>query len=301
MTGQAPETMRVRDWVSDAAQAMDQAGLYFGHGTDNAWDEACWMVAWGLDVAPDFGDEVADRGLNGEAIEKLNAILAERISTRQPLAHLIGEAWLGGWQFKVNADVLVPRSPIAELIGQGFAPWVAIDTIERVLDVGTGCGCLACLTAKTWPHLRVEAVDISPAAVRLAEDNIHRLGLRGQVGVHTSDLFSALPGERFDVILANPPYVPERSMATLPCEYRHEPRLGLVAGEQGLDVVIPLVEQARSHLTERGVLIGEVGEAQDAFDAWAQRHRLAVTWLEFDHGGEGVFLVEAPALEVLAP
>lgn len=301
MTGQAPQTMRVRDWVSDAAQAMDQAGLYFGHGTDNAWDEACWMVAWGLDVAPDFGDEVADRALNGEAIEKLNAVLAERISTRQPLAHLIGEAWLGGWQFKVTADVLVPRSPIAELIGQGFAPWVAIDAIERVLDVGTGCGCLACLTAKTWPHLRVEAVDISPAAVRLAEDNIQRLGLSGQVKVHTSDLFSALPGERFDVILANPPYVPERSMATLPREYGHEPTLGLVAGEQGLDVVIPLVQQARSHLTEHGVLICEVGEAQDAFDAWAQRHRLAVTWLEFDNGGEGVFLVEAPALEVLAP
>ena len=301
MTGQSLGKIRLHDWVCEAARAMDQAELFFGHGTDNAWDEACWMAAWGAGLPLDFGDEVGQAWLADDVLEKLNVVLAERLASRRPLGHILGEAWLGGLKFKVNDQVLVPRSPIAELIMHGFAPWVGVDAIERVLDVGTGCGCLACLTAHTWPHLQVDAVDISPPAVALAQQNIADLGLDGRVQARESDLFSSLKGERFDVILANPPYVPESSMANLPAEHRHEPRLGLVAGEDGLDVVIPLVREARQHLQPGGALICEVGEAEVAFDAWARRQRLNITWLEFENGGEGVFLAEAAALEALVP
>ncbi len=291
----------VRDWVRDAAQAMDQAGLFFGHGTASAWDEACWVVAWGLDMAPNFSKAVGDRRISVDLVGRLDDVVERRIRTRQPMAYLLGEAWLGPLKFKVNSHALVPRSPLAELIGEGFAPWVEIEAIRRVLDVGTGCGCLACLAAQTWPHLSVEAVDVSPEAVALAQENVTRLRLDEQVKIHLSDLFSALDNQRFDVIMANPPYVPERTMETLPEEYGHEPKLGLAAGEDGLDVVIPLVQQAKSHLTPSGVLICEVGEAQPAFDAWAQDHRLEITWLEFEHGGEGVFLAEASALAAVSP
>lgn len=289
----------VKTWIARAADAMEEAGLYFGHGTDNPWDEACWMVSHVLNLVPDFGEDVFSQAIEESSLSALERLLAERIQTKKPLAYLIGEAWFAGLSFKVTGDVLVPRSPLAELILNNLTPWADFDHAQRALDVGTGSGCIACAMAHHWPHLQVDAVDLSAAALKIAEHNVHALGLSDQVHLYQSDLFSSLPDHRYDVILANPPYVPESSMGRLPDEYHHEPTVGLVAGEEGLDVVLRLVTTAAHYLTPQGVLVVEVGEAWPFFDRWAQSHRLNVTWLEFEHGGEGVFLTTQSDLRVL--
>lgn len=293
---QTPSGPTLEAWISQSAERMAQAGLFFGHGTDNPTDEAFWMAIHSLGLNPGVDDAVLSQVLTESDVYRLNTLVEQRIETKKPLAYLLGEAWLGGLKFTVNEHVLVPRSPLAEVIEQGFEPWVCIDTIERVLDVGTGCGCLACLSAYLWPHLKVDAIDVDPEALTLAQLNAQALGLSERVSVVESNLFANLEGRRWDVILANPPYVPEASMRDLPAEYGHEPSLGLVAGPEGLDVVVPLVCEAADHLTDQGVLICEVGEADEAFDQWALAHGLEIVWLEFEHGGEGVFVATQQAL-----
>lgn len=289
----------VENWVARAADAMDAAGLYFGHGTDNAWDEACWMVSHTLNLAPDFDEAIFSQAIEEQNLTDLERLLAERIQTKKPLAYLIGKAWFAGLSFKVSEDVLVPRSPMAELILNNLTPWFDLGYAQRALDVGTGSACIACALAHYWPQLKVDAVDVSAEALTVAEHNVHALGLKDQVHLYRSDLFASLPDQRYDVILANPPYVPESSMASLPDEYHHEPAVGLVAGEEGLDVVVRLVMTAAHYLTPQGVLVVEVGEAWPFFDRWAQSKRLEVTWLAFEHGGEGVFLTTRSDLAVL--
>ncbi len=286
--------MTLEQFVRAAAERMTAADLYFGHGTDNAIDEACWLASAALGLDPAFEAEAFARILDADEQARLGALLGARIETRKPLAYLIGEAWLAGLRFEVNEQVLVPRSPLAELIIDGFEPWLTPAQLERAVDVGTGSGCLAIALARYWPQLTVDAVDISPAALALAQRNAERLGVSDRVQVIQSDLLAAVSGRRYDLILANPPYVPEASMADLPAEFLHEPRLGLAAGADGLDLVRRLLIQAPEHMTTHGILICEVGEAADAFDRLAAGV-VEPVWLEFAHGGDGVFLLDQPA------
>jgi ribosomal protein L3 glutamine methyltransferase len=269
---------------------MDAAGLHFGHGTDNALDEACWMAAHVLGLAPDFPPKAFEQPVVRDDRLRFEQLLEMRIATRKPLAYLIGEAWFAGLKFRVDQSVLVPRSPLAELIVDGFEPWLAEAKLKRAVDVGTGSGCIAVALAHYHSQLMVDAVDVSPAALAVAEVNVREHGLSERVHLHQSDLLSGLTGQRYDLILANPPYVPEGSMAGLPAEYGWEPSLGLVAGADGLDLVRRLIVQASDLLAPHGMLICEVGEAATALDEWLQG--VPLTWLAFQHGGDGVFLLD---------
>lgn len=283
----------VRQAIEHCQQAMTAADLHFGHGTDNARDEACWLVAYALGLPLDFGTDVLDRPVNPEQRGRVRELLERRVRSRMPMAYLTGEAWFAGLPFKVTPDVLIPRSPLAEFIEQGFAPWVDVEKCRAVADVGTGSGGLAVACAWHYPHLEVDALDISPAALKIARENVGRHGLEARVRVLESDLLGAVSGKRYDVILSNPPYVPRRSMETLPAEHRHEPVAALEAADDGLEPVLRLLRQAPAHLNPGGILVVEVGEARTALEA-----RLPSTpfvWLEFAHGEDGVFVLDAAA------
>jgi len=282
--------------IHQAAARMDAAGVFFGHGTDNALDEACWMASSVFGLPPDFDESALSKVVTEEERQRFETLLADRIHTRRPLAYLLGQAWFAGLAFTVNETVLVPRSPLAELIVEGFAPWVEPGRLRRVLDVGTGSGCLAIATAVYWPEVKVDAVDISPDALALAQRNAEYHGVADRVEVIQSDLLDALEGRRYDVILANPPYVPTASMAELPEEYRWEPALGLEAGKDGLDLVRRLIDTAAEHLEHDGVMIVEVGEAAEALEELLLEREIEFTWLEFEHGGDGVALIDRRAL-----
>jgi len=289
----------LEDWVRSAAAAMEQAGLWFGHGTDNAVDEACWLASSVLGWPPDFDAGRFTHELDPLQRTALDRVLEERLRTRRPLAYLLGEAWLAGLSFEVNDQVLVPRSPLAELIVDGFEPWLARGQLRRAVDVGTGSGCLAIALAHHHPDTEVDALDISPPALALARRNVARHRLTDRVSVLESDLLSAVPDRRYDLILSNPPYVPSASMVELPAEFAHEPRLGLEAGADGLDLVRRLLVQAPEHLTEHGILICEVGEAAEALQALLAP-QVELIWLEFAHGGDGVFLLDSRACQAAA-
>jgi ribosomal protein L3 glutamine methyltransferase len=273
---------------------MEEAGVSFGHGTDNAVDEACWLASAVLAWPPDFDAGLFSYLLDADELDRLDRLLAQRIETRQPLAYLIGEAWLAGLSFEVNDQVLVPRSPLAELIVDGFEPWLSEHRLQRAVDVGTGSGCLAIALAHHHPGVRVDALDVSSAALALARRNVARHDLGDRVEVIESDLLAAVQGRRYDLILSNPPYVPSASMTGLPREFDHEPRLGLEAGVDGLDCVRHLLKQAPAHLHEHGILVCEVGEAAQALEDLLAPE-VEPIWLEFAHGGDGVFLLDHAA------
>ncbi len=291
--------MTLEEQIRLAARRMDAAGVYFGHGTDNAIDEACWLASAALGLPPDFDSEAFARILTTEEQARIESLLTQRIETRQPLAYLLGRGWLAGLEFEVSPDVLVPRSPIAELILDGFEPWLAANDLKRAVDVGTGSGCLAIALASHWPGVEVDALDISDAALELARRNVARHGLESRVRCRHSDLLADAGDAVYDLILANPPYVPTASMAGLPTEFLHEPSLGLEAGADGLDLVRRLLVQAPRHLSGHGILVCEVGEAAEALDALLADH-VDLVWLEFAHGGDGVFLLDRQAVEVAA-
>ena len=298
---QKAETTRpgtLLDWAEQATGRMERAGLFFGHGTATAFDEACWMISHVLDLSPDFGDDMLTVNLNADEIHALEHLLQQRIETRKPLAYLIGEAWFAGLRFRVDENTLVPRSPLAELIVQGLSPWLELGRPLRVLDVGTGSGCIAAALAWYWPSIEVEAADISAAALARAADNIRRLGLAERVRLIESDVYAALEDapdqpRRYDLVVSNPPYVPNASMDELPAEYLHEPEMALRAGDDGLDIVRKLLSGAPEHLTPGGFLLLEVGEA--APQTQALLGDVASIWLEFEHGGEGVVLLDRAA------
>ena len=272
---------------------MLEAGLHFGHGTATARDEACWMASHVLEMPPDFEAAAFDRRVGDESRSALDALLERRIRSRRPLAYLIGEAWFAGLAFEVDEHTLIPRSPLAELVIDGLTPWQDFRQPLRVLDVGTGCGCIAVALASYWPALRVDAVDISEPALIRARANADRHAVARRVNFKRSDVFSALDGRRYDLIISNPPYVPNDSMTELPEEYLHEPDAALRAGDDGLDIVRRLLAGAFDHLRPGGQLLIEVGEAQP------QTERLLdgveSLWLEFRHGGEGVVLLDRDA------
>ena len=273
------------DWALEQFEASD---LYYGHGTDNAYDEAVFMVLRSLDIPFDVADNLLNHPLDASAIDKVVSLINERISTRKPAAYLLNEAWFAGLPFFVNEHVLVPRSPFAELIAEQFSPWCDADNVKSILDIGTGSGCIAIASALAFPDAKVDAVDISADALAVARRNIERHELQQRVTLFQSDLFDEIKDRQYDLIIANPPYVDDEDMAALPAEYQHEPVVGLHAGQDGLDIVKRILESAADHLTERGVIAVEVGNSQHALSE--QYPDVPFLWLEFEHGGEGVFL-----------
>ena len=287
--------MDVAAWTARIAARFREAGIHFGHGTDNADDEAAWLV---LHVTGGLHREMdADgaRKVSKAEAQSISDLAHERIRSRRPLAYLLGTAWFAGLEFEVSDEVLVPRSPFAELIADGFQPWLGQRESHRILDMCTGSGCIAVATALRFPQASIDAADLSAAALAVASRNTDRHDVADRVRLIESNLFQSLPGQRYDLILANPPYVPEAELAALPAEYRREPGLGLVSGHDGLDLPLRLLAAASDHLTEQGLLFCEVGESaarlQEALP------RLPFLWLEFAAGGEGVFALERDQLE----
>ena len=285
------DVQSLREMIYYGASAFDAASLYYGHGTDNALDEAANLAFFALKETPDYSDERLDLSLSKDDIASVNELFQKRIETRQPAAYLTHEAWFAGLPFYVNENVLVPRSPFAELIEEQFQPWVTPENVHNILDLCTGSGCIAIACALAFPDAEVDAADISKEALEVAEKNKMNYQLENRLNIIESDLFSNLQNRRYALIVSNPPYVDAEDMANLPDEYRHEPVLGLSAGETGLDLVIPMLRDAKHHLNSDGVLIVEVGNSEQAL---AERFPdVPFMWLSFEYGGEGVFMLDA--------
>jgi ribosomal protein L3 glutamine methyltransferase len=281
--------------IARAAARLRRAHLSFGHGTDNALDEAAMLVLHALKLAHAGPAALYRRRVSRAAEQRARQLITRRIRERVPAAYLTGVTWFAGVPIRVDARVLIPRSPIAELIERRFVPWIEPRRVRRVLDVGTGSGCIAIACARALPRARVDAVDISAAALEVARANVRRQRLTRRVRLLESDHFSALAGASYDIIVANPPYVGARELASLPAEYRHEPRVALAAGRSGLDSVRIILAQAARHLRPGGLLIVEVGNTEHAVRRrW---RRLPFVWLEFERGGGGVFLLTREQLQ----
>ena len=289
------------DYLHRASARLDEAGVSFGHGTTNAFDEAAWLVLWKLGLPLDELDGVADRPLTDAELATLDAFVGERIASRKPAAYLTGEAWLQGVPFTVDERAIVPRSLIAEVLAEGLVdPWLPEDT-GRVLDLCTGNGSLAVLAAMAWPEVAVDAADLSADALAVAALNVTRHGLGGRIALHLGDGLSALPaGRRYDLVLCNPPYVNAQSMRELPAEYRAEPGLALHGGEDGMDFIRGLLAAAPGRMTDEAVLVLEIGNERAFFEAAFPA--LEVVWLPTQLHDYAVLLVtRRMLLDGLAP
>lgn len=289
----------IAETIERVARKFEAAGLHYGHGTATARDEAAWLVLHVLRAPLDGGFDDWDRRPSHEERAEVERLATLRCESHQPLAYLLGEAWFAGLPFEVSPDVLVPRSPIAELVLEGFRPWALPHEGGRVLDLCTGSGCIGIATALCRPDCRVDLADISPAALEVARRNIERHGLRDRVRCYESDLFASLPAVGYDLIVSNPPYVPAGEVNRLPDEYRAEPRLGLESGGDGLDAPLAILLDAPRFLCEDGVLICEVGESEERLASLLPG--LPFLWLEFRHGGSGVFVLTRDELNEAAP
>ncbi|WP_269901814.1 50S ribosomal protein L3 N(5)-glutamine methyltransferase [Paenalcaligenes faecalis] len=265
-TEAAQELRTLRDLLRWAISQFERHQLQFGHGSDNAWDEAIYLLLHSLNLPLDRLEPFLDAGTTQSERLHFVQLIQRRCEERLPAAYLTGEAWLQGLRFKVSPDCIVPRSPISELLSTQLAPWIEDPSrIESVLDVCTGSGCLAILAALTFPNATVDGVDISAAALAIAKQNIEDYGLEDRVCALNSDLYSAVSDKKYDIIISNPPYVNEDSMQALPAEYKHEPRLALAGGEDGMDLVRTILAQAADHLNDNGILILEIGNEYDHF------------------------------------
>ena len=282
--------------VEEVETALVGADLAFGHGTDNARDEAAWLVLEALGRSP--VEPVADvhREVAPAEVAAVRALLAERMTTRRPLAYITGRAWFAGLELRVDERSLVPRSPMAEMILGRFAPWLRAPQVRYILDIGTGGGCIAVACACAFPEAEVDAADVDPAALELARENIARHGLSQRVHLRRADVFTGLPPRRYDLIVANPPYVDGERMAQLPAEYRHEPAAALAGGSDGRAIIDRILAEAGSHLSAAGLLVVETGGAGAAVEAgWPH---LPFVWPELDSGDAGIFVLDAAALGV---
>lgn len=298
MPEETDSLLTARDLVRWGASRFGEAGLHFGHGTDNALDEALQLVLHGLHLDYDLPGDFLDARVTCSERETVLCLLGRRIRERVPAPYLTGWArFAEGW-YRVTPEVLVPRSPIAELIARRFAPWVQPDGVRSILDLCTGSGCIAISCAHAFPGARVDAVELSPTAAELARSNVVDHDVGDRVRVVLGDLFAPLDnGDAYDLIVSNPPYVSDAEMQELPPEFRHEPKLGLVAGSDGLDVVRRILAGARRRLRAGGILVCEVGgSAARLVEAYPE---IPFTWLDFEHGGDGVFLLSTEQLDAL--
>ena len=283
------ELSTIIDFIRYGASRFNAAGLSFGHSMDNALDEATQLVLHALHLPHDLGPAYGQAKLLADEKVQVLALFERRIDERIPACYLTGEAWFAGLSFKSDPRALVPRSPIAELIENGFEPWLGGREVERALDLCTGSGCIAIATAHYQPNWQVDGIDISDEALSLAQENKQRLHA-GNVRLLQSNLFESLAGEVYDLIVTNPPYVTHAETDALPKEYAHEPELGLRAGDDGLDLALKILRDAPAHLSENGLLICEVGEAEHALARLLPE--VPFSWVEFKVGQMGIFVLE---------
>ncbi len=281
----------LRDYIRWAASRFTEAQLSFGHGTITALDEAAALVLHTVYQPYDLSEAYLDTVLTLDERQHVIEITDKRIKTRVPAAYLTHEAIFAGLSFYVDERVLVPRSPIAELIEQRFLPWVDEDQVQGILDLGTGSGCIAIACAYAFPDAFVDAVDLSEDALAVAEKNIKKHQLEDSVTLYLSDVFEDLPETHYDIIVSNPPYVCREEWEQLPIEYRAEPDIGFKGGESGLDIVIRILADADNYLTEKGILIVEVGNSAETLQSTFPE--VPFYWLDFERGGYGVFLLTA--------
>jgi ribosomal protein L3 glutamine methyltransferase len=279
--------------LEQAADNFAAAELYFGHGTDNPWDEAVALALHGLGLSWNADAGILEWKLSGEEVRRIVSLCERRIYERIPAAYITGKAFFAGLEFRVTPDVLIPRSPIAELIENGFAPWLPREP-ARVLDLCAGSGCIGIASATALPDAVVDLSDISPQAVEVAEQNILMHGLQDRVRAYTGDMFAAVAGRRYDLIVCNPPYVDAEDLAGMPPEYHAEPAIALDSGADGLDFCRRLLREAGDHLTEEGCLIVELGNSWETLEH--AYPRVPFMWLEFERGGHGVFVMTAEEL-----
>lgn len=284
-------TLSLENAIKNTEQALIDGQVFFGHGTDNAWDEAVFLTLGACDLPLDSGSDVLQTELNQDQQDKLADWLRQRIEERKPLAYLLGYTWFAGVQFAVSDEVIIPRSPMAELIVTDFAPFLEVQP-QKALDLCCGSGCIGIAVALQMQVPHVDMVDISPAAISLAQENIAAYDLHDQVRVYDSNLFSGLPqGTRYDLIVSNPPYVDASDFASMPEEFAHEPELALVSGADGLDITASLLAQAADWLSEDGLLVIEVGNSEVHLQQ--QLPEVPFIWLELANGGNGIFCLTA--------
>ncbi len=288
----------LRDYLRWVSSEFYLAGLHYGHGTDSAWDEAVALCLGALHLPWNIDPSVLEARLLPVERQRIIALARERVTTRRPLPYLLGESFFAGHPFSVDERVLIPRSPIAELIEDGFAAWFPEEPPASMLDLCTGSGCIGIATALYLPTCEVVLADISQDALAVARQNITRHDVGDRVRAVESDVFSGLEGRRFDLIVSNPPYVDARDLATMPAEFRHEPSLALGAGSDGLDIVRRILREAREHLTDEGWLTVEVGNSDRHVEAAFPD--VPFLWLEFERGGQGVFALSAAELDAHA-
>ena len=289
------ELSTLRDVLRFSVSRFNEAGLFFGHGSDNAWDEAAYLLLHTLHLPLERLEPFLDAKLTSDERRAALSIIERRINERLPAAYLTNEAWLGEHRFYVDERVIVPRSFIAELLREQLAPWVDDPwAVGRVLDLCTGSGCLAILAALAFPEAEVDAIDISPDALAVARRNVNDYALESRLHLIESNLFAGLHGQCYDVIISNPPYVNAESMAVLPEEYRHEPALALGSGEDGLDLVRIMLREVGEHLNPGGLLIVEIGHNRDALEAVFPE--TPFTWLDTSAGDQHVFLLHREEL-----
>jgi len=289
--------MNVEQLIHTIAERFDKAQLSYGHGTDNALDEAAWLVFTSLQLCQEAAPAVYCASVAKAQAATAMGLAERRIAQRVPLAYVLNQAFFAGHEFYVDERVLVPRSPIAELIHARFSPWIESGQVRAALDLGTGSGCIAIAMAHAFAHARIDAVDISPEALAVTAINIERHDLNDRVTPVQSDFFSALAGKRYDLIVSNPPYVDRQDMASMPREYHHEPALALAAGADGLASVHKIVHHASRFLTDGGILVCEVGNSRGALES--AYPDVAFVWLEFAEGGMGVFMLTKTDLQGL--
>ena len=293
---EAPDTLESA--LHYSADRLSASGVFFGHGTDSAWDEAVHLVLAVAGLEATASDAVLSMPFGESHWEVLQQLVTRRIDERVPLPYLLGKAWFAGLEFICDERAIIPRSPIAELILNDFAPWYTGEPPKRLLDLCCGGGCIGIASAVYHQQLIVDCADLDPAALALAGENIGRFGVQDRVTAVQSDVFSALPAApntHYDIILSNPPYVDKEDLAGMPDEFGHEPELALGSGADGLDLTRKILRQAGTHLTANGLLVVEVGNSQAALEA--AYPDVPFTWLEFEQGGHGVFVLSAAQLK----
>ena len=276
----------VNDFLRWGVTQFNGSDVYFGHGTDNPWDECLSLICFVLNLSTQVNDEILSSRLTKSERQEIVELICERITSKKPAAYLTNQAYFAGLPFYVNEDVLVPRSPIGELINNQFEG-IVTKTPEQIMDLCTGSGCIAIACAYAFEDAQVDALDISPDALSVAEENIHRLGVSDRVIPVYSDVFSGVLGQKYDLIVSNPPYVDAEDLADMPEEFHHEPEIGLGSGEDGLDITRVILREASQHLTDNGVLIVEVGNSMVHLQQ--EFPQVPFNWIEFENGGLGVF------------